>query len=151
MKFIIDTDLSVEGTSISMDGEKLSDSRKIANLAFFAEAPNKKYNDDGYIAINVTSFDDEGVMKRESFSKRPEMAENIKPIGLQDGVEFAESDVIRFLGDEIEQEKKQLVDSIIKHCSEKEIACPNSEVLLNRSLDSIKDKATDLGLSSVES
>jgi len=148
MKITIDTDLTVSGTTVTMDGEKLSDSRKVASLTFFADAPNKRYEEDGYIAFNVTSFDDEGTMKRESFTKRPDMVENIKPIGIQDDIKFADADVIRYLGDEVDQEKKQLVDNIIKHCSDKEIACPTTDILLNRTLDSLNDKANDLGLSS---
>ena len=147
MKFVIDTDLTAEGTSVSMDGDKINESRKVASVSFFADAPNKKYNDDGYISLSVTSFDDEGVMKRESFSKRPEQAENIKPIGLQDDVKFDESDVIRFIGSTVDQEKKVLVDKIIEHCGTNKIACQDSEVLLNRTTDSLKDKATDLGIS----
>ena len=151
MEFIINTDLSIEKTTILVDGENVSKSGKVASISFFADAPNKKYNEDGYVSVSVTSFDDEGNMKRQSFSKRPEMAENIKPIGLQDNVEFTENDVIRFLSDEVEVEKKTLVDSIITKCIEDKLACPNSDILLNRSIDSLRDKVEDLGISSEDS
>ncbi len=148
MKFVIDTDLSTEGTMITIDGEKLSDTKKVASLAFYADAPNTKYNDDGYVALNVTSFDDEGNVKRESFSKRPEMAENVKPMGLQDNVEFEQSDVVRFLGDQENAEKFRLVDQIISYSISKKIACPSKDILITRSIESLQDKANDLGISS---
>jgi len=150
MKFLIDTDLTTEGTKISVDGKNVADERKVASVSFFADAPNKKYQEDGYISLSVTSFDDEGNMKRESFSKRAEEAQNIVPMGLQDEIKFDKDDVIRFIGDSIDTEKKTLVDSIIEHCSTNKIACPDSEILLNRSTDSLRDKANDLGIASAD-
>ena len=146
MKFTIDTDLSIAGTSIKMDDENISEKSKVASITFFADAPNKRYSDDGYISVSITSIDDEGNLKRENYSKTKD-AENITPIGIEDSVQFAESDVIRFLGDAIDAEKTTLVDSIIEKCIEDKVACPEKDILLNRTMASLKDKAIDLGIS----
>lgn len=150
MKFIIDTDLTNEGTSISIDGKRLNDERKIASISFMADAPNKKYEEDGYMSLSIVSFDDDGNVKRENFGRNTSMSENIKPLGLSDDISFNKDDVIRFLGDEIDAEKVRLVDSILQLSAEKKMACPDKNTLLNRSIDSLRDKAFDLGFTSDE-
>lgn len=150
MKFIIDTDLTTEGTTVSIDGKSISDERKVASISFFADAPNKKYNDDGYMSLSVMSFDEEGNIKQERYGHDKDINENIKPIGISDNVTFEQSDVVRFLGDAIDAEKMKLVDSILKLSAEKKLVCPEKDTLLNRSIESLRDKAADLGLTSVE-
>ena len=151
MKFLIDTDLTTEGTIVSIDGKNVSDKRSVASISFFADAPNKKYNDDGYMSLSIMSFDKEGNIKQERYGHDKDINDNIKPIGIQDGVTFNESDVVRFLGDEIDQEKIKLVESIIQDSTDKKLACPDKNALLNRSVESLRDKAIDLGLSIDES
>ena len=146
MKFIIDTDLTTEGTTVSVDGKNISDSRKVASISFFADAPNKKYNDDGYMSLSVSSFDDEGNIKNERYGHDKDVNDNIKPIGISDNVSFEQSDVVRFLGDEVDAEMTKLVDAIIAHSTDNKLACPEKDTLLNRSLESLRDKAADLGL-----
>ena len=142
MKFTIDTDLTVAGTKMLMDGNSIEDN--IASISFMADAPNKKYDDSGYIGLNITTFDSDGNIKRTAYSLRKDVAENYKPIGVED---WKKDDVIRYIGSEIDMEKKSLVDSIIKHCAENNIKCPAEDVLLARTTDSLKDKLTDLGVS----
>ena len=150
MKFIIDTDLTTEGTTVSIDGKSISDDRKVASISFFADAPNKKYSDDGYMSLSVMSFDDEGNIKQERYGHDKDINENIKPIGISDNVTFEQSDVVRFLGDAIDAEKMKLVDSILKLSAEKKLVCPEKDALLNRSIESLRDKAADLGLTSAD-
>jgi len=150
MKFVIDTDLTTEGTTVMIDGKNVSDKRNVASISFFADAPNKKYNDDGYMSLSVMSFDKDGNVKQERYGHDKDINENIKPIGLSDEVTFEQSDVVRFLGDAIDAEKTKLVDSIIKLSAEKKLVCPEKDSLLNRSVESLRDKATDLGLTSDE-
>ena len=148
MKFIIDTDLTTEGTTVMIDGKNVADERKVASISFYADAPNKKYSDDGYMSLSIMSFDEEGNIKSERFGRSEDINENIKPIGISDEVNFGQSDVIRFLGDAVDQEKSKLADSIIAASAEKKIACPTKDTLLNRSIDSLRDKANDLGIAS---
>lgn len=149
MKFVIDTDLSIGNTFVSIDGVKLSDNCKVASMSFMADAPNTKYNDDGYVSFTVTSFDAEGNVKRENYSKRPELTENIKPIGINDELKL--EDFISFVGEDTSSnDKVKLVDAIVAFCKTNNIPVADSEQLLSRSIDSLKDKASDLGLSSEE-
>jgi len=150
MNFIINTDLSIANTSITVDGKRLNDDTSVASISFYADAPNKQYNEDGHVMMNITSFDAEGVVKRESFTKRPEISQNVKPIGITDELNL--NDFMSFLGQEIvKDDKMKLVDSIIDHCTANSIVCVDKEALSKRSIDSLKDKYNDLGLSSVES
>jgi len=150
MKFEILTDLTTEGTTVMIDGKNVGDKRKVASISFFADAPNKKYSDDGYMSLSVMSFDDEGNIKQERYGHDKDINENIKPIGISDNVTFEQSDVVRFLGDAIDAEKVKLVDSILKLSAEKKLVCPERDTLLNRSIESLRDKAADLGLTSAE-
>jgi hypothetical protein len=151
MKFIIDTDLTTEGTLISIDGKNVSDERNVSSITFYADAPNKKYEDDGYISLSISSFDKDGNIKNERYGVDKAANENIKPIGISDNVAYEATDVIRYLGDKVESEKIKLVDEILKLSAEKKLACPDKNVLLNRSIDSLKYKATDLGFTSDDS
>jgi len=145
MKFVIDTDLTTEGTTVMIDGKNISDERSVASITFYADAPNKKYSDDGYMSLSVMSFDSDGNVKQERYGHDKDINENIKPIGMSDDVTFTQSDVVRFLGDEIDAEKMKLVDGILKLSAEKKLICPEKDALLNRSIDSLRDKAADLG------
>lgn len=144
MDIVINTDLSVEGTMISVDGEKVGENSKIASITFYADAPNKRYEDSGYVSVSVASFDDEGNIKRVNYSQDKKIADRIKPIGIEDDVK--ETDMIRFLGDEVDQEKKRIADKIIAKSLEDKLACPEMDTLLNRSVESLTDKAIDLGI-----
>jgi len=151
MKYNIESDLTVAGTKILKDGFGWTEDEKIASIAFFADAPNKKYNEDGHVSMSVTTFDAEGNVKRQHFSKNPEMTENCKPIGMEDESNFKIDDFVHFLGTELIDERIELVDSIINYCTEKNIPCVERDVLSKRSLDSLRDKSDDLGISSVNS
>jgi hypothetical protein len=39
-----------------------------------------------------------------------------------------------------------LVDKIVNHCETAKVQCPTKETLLSRSIQSLKDKAEDLGI-----
>jgi len=148
MDFIIKTDLTTEGTEIQMDGKSMADNEKISSITFYADAPNKKYEDDGWISLSIQTFDEEGNVKRTNYGKDKKINENIKPLGLMDDATYTKTDVIRFLGDELDTDLVTLVDSIISESEKQKIACPKRDVLLNRSISSLKDKATDLGITS---
>jgi hypothetical protein len=148
MKVLIETDLTTVGTTVTIDGVKLSDDKKIASISFYADAPNKRYESDGYVSFNVTSFDNDGVVKSERYCVNKEMSTNVKPLGLQDNVVYNLSDFTRFLGSEVDVEKKHLIDSIIDHCSKNKVTCPSVDALLNRTVQSLQDKVADLGISS---
>ena len=139
MKFIIDTDLN--DVNLMIDGSQPEE--KIFSISLFADAPNKKYEDSGYIGLNVTTFDNDGNVKRTAYSMRKDLAENYKPLGVED---LKQNDIIRYIGSEINLEKKKLVDSIIQYCVKNNIKCPSEDTLLSRTSESLHDKLTDLGV-----
>ena len=149
MKFTIETDLTNEGTIITVDGQKLNDSMKLSAISFMAEAPNKRYGeDDGWISLSIQSFDEEGNVKRENYGKDKTINENVKPLGLMEDSEMDQKDMIRYFGDPIKTEKEVLVDSIIQYCVDNKMSHPATEILLERSVDSLQDKLADLGITS---
>lgn len=152
MKFTIETDLTNSGTKIFCDGVDLCAEKKVTDISFSAYAANTKYNESGYSYVSITSFDENGNRKREHYTNEG-ATDNYKPIGVQDEVILNLSDVLSFIGSEIisdDSEKNSLVDSIIEHCTNNKIFCLDKEQLSKRSIESLKDKATDLGLFSTE-
>jgi len=155
MKFVIETDLTNAGTKITCDGVDMCATKKVTDISFSAYAANTKYNDEGYSYVSVTSFDEAGNRKREHYTNEGAQADTYKPIGISDEVTLSLSDMISFLGTSVildnNDKKSELVDSIIAHCKANNIICVDKETLMTRSIDSLNDKATDLGISSVGS
>jgi len=157
MKFTIDTDLTSQGTAILKDGVNIGEDRMIASISFTAEGKNKKYNEDSYIYLNITSFDSDGNVYRETFGKNKNIQDNITPIGVEDSAKLDMADFEQFIGVKVEDseesntdEKSELIDNIIKISAEKKIKCASKEILSKRSIDSLKDKLADLGFTSDE-
>ena len=156
MKFVIETDLTNAGTKISCDGVDMCAEKRVTDISFSAYAANKKYNESGYSYVSMTSFDEAGNRKREHYTKDDNIAAtDYMGIGMNttDGVNMAQSDVISYLGSDVilddDINKTLLIDSIIEHCTTNKILCIDKEQLMTRSIDSLQDKATDLGISSV--
>ena len=154
MKFVIETDLTNAGTKISCDGTDMCAEKKVTDISFNAYAANTKYNESGYSYVSINSFDEAWNRKREHYTNEGPASDTYKPIGMSDEVILTLSDMIGFLGNEIvldnDAKKVILVDSIIEHCTIKKILCTDKEQLMTRSIDSLQDKATDLGISSVD-
>jgi len=152
MNFEISTDLTTKNTFVSIDGKKLNDDMNVAAITFYADAPNTEYYSDseGYVSCSVTSYDSDGNFNRTNYSNNTKRAEATKPLGLQDEASFKMSDFTSYLGDVVETKdadpKVELIDSIIAFCDEKKIKVSTKEQLLTRTISSLEDKKTDLGI-----
>lgn len=144
---VISTDGTVENTKLTVDGKELTKKHKVVSIDLSAAAPFKgKYSGETYqggVAVTYTHVDDDGKMKRESFGKTD--TNYVSGVG-QKVVKSEDSVIIRHIGDQVDADISALVDSIVAHCDEKKIPCPEREALLSRSAASLQDKADDLGI-----
>jgi len=147
--FEIQSDLSITGTKLIVDGKERTKDEKIVGVSFYASSPVKDSEyDSGWVDLSVTTVDTNGNVVTESFRKSEYMSKKI-PMGqtIQDYLTKQGIDsVVRYLGHEVDKEKESIVDKIITTSKEKNLLCPDKEVLFNRTIDSLKDKAIDIGI-----
>jgi len=147
--FEIQSDLSITGTKLIIDGKERTKDEKIVGVSFYASSPVKDSEyDSGWVDLSVTTVDTNGNVVTESFRKSEYMSKKI-PMGqtIQDYLTKQGIDsVVRYLGHEVDKEKESIVDKIITTSKEKNLLCPDKEVLFNRTIDSLKDKAIDIGI-----
>lgn len=145
----ITSDGTVKGTSLTLDGKEVTKKDKVIGIYLSAHAPYRSsYTGDLYkggVSIEYATLDDNGIVKREQYGTTDTNYENGigKKIKSEDKLQ---DNVIRFLGQDADVEVTNLVDSIVAHCEEKGIKCPDKDTLLNRQVESLKDKAIDLGI-----
>ena len=147
--FEIQSDLSITGTKLIVDGKERTKDEKIVGVSFYASSPVKDSEyDSGWVDLSVITVDTNGNVVTESFRKSEYMSKKI-PMGqtIQDYLTKQGIDsVVRYLGHEVDKEKESIVDKIITTSKEKNLLCPDKEVLFNRTIDSLKDKAIDIGI-----
>jgi len=153
-EIIIKTNGTSEGTSLSVDGADITGTCKCINISLFAMAPYTSSYDKtrmpGSVSCSYECCNGEGVIERKSvYSTEGSHDEGIG----SSGEAMEESDsvgkpsrAIRYLGQAVDVEISNLVDKIMTHCTEKKLGHPTKEVLLTRSMASLKDKAEDLGI-----
>ena len=147
--FEIHSDLNITGTKLIIDGKERTKDEKIVGVSFYASSPVKDSEyDSGWVDLSVITVDTNGNVVTESFRKSEYMSKKI-PMGqtIQDYLTKQGIDsVVRYLGHEVDKEKESIVDKIITTSKEKNLLCPDKEVLFNRTIDSLKDKAIDIGI-----
>ena len=146
-EFNISSDLSITNTKITMDGKDLTKKGNVVGISMYASSPSKDDSDyAGYVDLSITTVDDNGTVEEKSYRKSEYMSKKL-PMGkvLKDFI-TTKDDVVRYIGSDVNTDIKKLADSIIEHCKEKELKCPDQDVLYNRTVQSLTDKATDLGL-----
>lgn len=140
----ITTDGTITGTQLIVDGKEVTKDEKVVGIYMSAAAPYKsQYTGDvykGHVMAAYTSEDNGKVSRHEYGSTETNHESGIGPEMKSD------DSVIRYIGAEIDKEIQDMVDKIVSYCSENKIACPNVEVLKSRTLESLKDKALDLGI-----
>lgn len=151
MAFNIETDLTISGTKLNKDGKDMTKNSRVVSISFYASSPVKDSEyDHGYIDLSVTSVDDEGKITRTSYCSKDEYMAKRTGLGKKEMKDLLEEvgvdSVVRFIGHDADEELKNVAEAIVKHCEDKELSCPNLDTLLSRSLDSLKDKAEDLGI-----
>ncbi len=142
----ITTNLSILGTKLTLDNKELTKKEKVVAIEFYATSPHKDDKDSlGYISCEVTTVDDEGTVETKSYRKS-EYLQNKLPLGkiLKDC--YKDDKAITYIGNDVPNEIKSLADNISDHCDANKIKCPDKEVLYQRTLSSLNDKATDLGI-----
>jgi len=147
--FTISSDLSITNTKLSIDGKEITKKEKVVGINFYASSPSKDDCEcNGYVDLSVTTVDDEGNVETKDYRKSEYMSKKL-PMGqiIKDYLEKIESnDFVRYIGSDVDTEVKELADKIINHCKDKELNCPDSDVLYSRTKQSLTDKAVDLGI-----
>jgi len=141
----INSDGTITGTKLIVDGKDVTKKEKVISISMYASAPYKsKYSGElqqGYASCSYEVANDNGTIERKSYGT----TETAYSTGIGAKVQTSDADV-RFIGHEADKELCDLVDRIINHCETAKIKCPTREVLLSRSIGSLKDKAFDIGL-----
>ena len=66
----IDTNLTVAGTKLLIDGKEVTKKTKVVGIQFYASSPHKDDKDSlGWISCEVTTVDDEGTVETKSYRK----------------------------------------------------------------------------------
>tara|TARA_Y100000310_G_C20661046_1_gene804819 strand:+ start:1222 stop:1680 length:459 start_codon:yes stop_codon:yes gene_type:complete len=143
----ITSDLTTAGTKLTIDGEAVTTDQKVVHISFYASSPRKSDADEGsegYINLRCTTVDDNGNVLEKDYGRSKWMSERIG-MGIED-FEGSDNSALRYIGEQIDQEKKSIADKIVDHCKEKKLICPEAEVLYGRTKTSLSDKAEDLGI-----
>jgi len=140
----ITTDGTLTGTKLVVDGKEVTKDEKVVGISLYACAPyTSKYSTEPYKGSVSVSYatEDSGKISRHEYGTTE--------AGYDGGVgpQMKEEDsVIRYIGAAVDKSLQDLVDKIVSHCGEKNLVCPDKEALLSRSLESLTDKAMDLGI-----
>jgi len=140
---IIETDVTAQGTKISVDGKDITKAEKIVDVSFWASASYKsKISGEtvpAYVSVRYSSVDDQGLMKTTNFGQGDPALGKIGKVKSAD-------EVTRFVGHTIDKDIETLSDQIIAKSQELKRHCPTKEVLTSRCIESLKDTAGDLGI-----
>lgn len=141
----ITTNGTVEGTTLTVDGKEISKKEKIVSIDLYAHAPYKsQYSGDtipGQVVVGYDKANEDGTIERKSIISSKDRSSQ----GIGQKVKNADS-VIRYIDHESDSEVNSLVNRIIDHAGKENIVVPTKEDLLNRSVQSLKDKCEDLGI-----
>lgn len=142
---IIKTDGTVQGTSLKVDGKDETADNKIVSISFYCSAPYRsKFSGEtvpGSVNCVYELANDNGVIERKSVCAD----NNEYSIGIGAKIENDDA-VTRYIGKQVDRAILILVDKIIEESEKAKVPCPSKAVLLSRSLASLQDKASDLGI-----
>jgi hypothetical protein len=139
------TDGTIQGTNLKVDGNDETSTNKIVSINMYAVAPYKsKYSGEnipGYVSCSYEYATDKNTVERKTIGT----SETSYKSGIGEKIESSDA-VIRFVGKPADKQLVDLVDKITTHCDTAKLKCPSKDVLLNRPFESLRDKATDLGI-----
>lgn len=142
---IINTDGTIKGTKLTVDGKDLTKSKNIVDISLYASAPYiSKWSGDtipGNVSVSFSSVDSDGKIERNSYGES-----DINFSGSVGKKIKSKDEVVRFIGHEVDDEVTSLVDKIVAYCESNNIPCPSRDKLESRSAQSLRDKADDIGL-----
>lgn len=139
----IATNLSIEGTTVTIDGKNLTDSGNVISIYFHASSPAKDSEyDTGYIYLDVTTQDENGNIETKSYRKKSSYDNKKVPLGKTMNDVYGGSKVEDFIG-VVSKNKTEIIDKIVSKAEAKGIKV-DKEVLKLRSIDSLQDKLNDM-------
>lgn len=144
-EILIKTNGTVEGTILTVDGKEVSKKEKIIGIDFMAMAPyTSQYSGDsiaGYVSVNYDKANEDGTIERKALVSGKDNSST----GIGQKIKSTDQ-VIRYIDQEADAEITDLITRIIDHAKEANIKIPPKENLLNRSIQSLKDKCEDYGI-----
>lgn len=144
-EIVITTDGTINNTKLTVDGKDITKKEKVTNISLYAHASFKgSYSGDTYkgsVGVSYATINDEGMVEHRSYGESD--TKYLAGIGQKI---TSEDQVSHYLGQELDDEVSNLVDKITAHCEENKIPCPPKAKLVCRQLQSLRDKAEDLGL-----
>lgn len=142
---VINTDGTVENTKLVVDGKDITDSEKVTDISLHCSAPfMSKYGNgliDGDVFLSYELVKDDGTFERKQIGK----CDTDYKGGIGSKVENSDS-VIRHIGHSVDQKIEDIVSKIIAKYVADGKQAPSRDSLINRSYDSLRDKAIDLGI-----
>lgn len=139
----IETDGTIQATKLTVDGKDFTKTKKVVDISLYACAPYKsKFSGDnipGSVGVSFTVSDDKGVLETVRYGQTDTPYGNIGKVKSSD-------EVARFIGHEVDKEIETLADQIIVKAQELKIKSPTKEVLVSRTIESLRDRALDLGV-----
>ena len=140
---LIETDGTISATKLTVDGKDFTKTKKVVDISLYACAPYKsKFSGDnipGSVGVSFTVSDDKNVLETIRYGQTDTPYGSIGKVKSSD-------EVSRFIGHEVDKEIETLADQIIAKTQELKVKSPAKEVLLTRTIESLKDKALDLGI-----
>lgn len=149
---VIKTNGTVEGTSLVADGVDITQTCCCTSINMSVVGPYKSQFDGtrrpGYVMCSYEMCNESGILERKSImSTEGGDEEGIGASSMEEDDSVGKpSRTIRYIGKQVDVETATLVDKIIAHCDAAKLNHPTREVLISRSLQSLKDKAEDLGI-----
>jgi hypothetical protein len=143
-EIVITTDGSINGTKLSVDGKEITKKEKVVGISLYASAPFKTQMGDIYkggVSVSYNTIAEDGTMQSHSVGSSD--TSYVKGIG--EKIKQADS-VIRYIGENIDAATSTLIDKIVAHCETNKISCKTKDVLASRTIESLNDLATDLGI-----
>lgn len=140
----IKTNGSLPETVLTIDGKDVTADSQVVDISLNARAPFvSKYSGEtitGNMACSYTVVKDG---KLETFA----VGTTDTAFSGQIGTKIKEEDsVTMFIGRKIDSVKEDLIDKIIKFSSDNKLSCPDKSTLSGRDINSLYDKAEDLGI-----
>lgn len=141
----IKTNGTIEGTTLTVDGKEISKKEKIVSIDLYAAAPFKsQFSGEtipGRVFVGYDKANDDGTIERKSLVSGKDRSS----VGIGQKVKTTDQ-VIRYINQEVDTEVACLIDYIVDYGEKAKIKVPPKENLLNRSVQSLKDKCEDLGI-----
>lgn len=175
-KISIETDSTISGTKLIVDGKEVTKDNEVVRISLWAHAPYispyDKSKIEGNVSVNYDVWNEDkktiescsynsssasyvhgiGNEKKKEGEGSGEYKDNVNAVKLQTidpmkpTIIKDKDQVVRFIGKPVDQTIETVVNKIIDHCDKNKVVHASKEVLLSRTIESLVDKANDIGL-----